>query len=84
MHQKANGGSLFPFCFHWFFQLLGSKIRWVFSFCRELQIVFDPDDKINRLADEVDKNAPLSRLTLFSPCKVVTLNALFGVNVVFL
>lgn len=25
---------------------------------------------MNKLADEVDKNAGLSRLTLFSPCKV--------------
>ena len=32
--------------------------------------MYDPDGRINNLADEVDKQAPLSRLTLFSPCKV--------------
>lgn len=33
--------------------------------------MYDPDERMNKLADEVDKNAPLSRLTLFSPCKVL-------------
>ncbi|KAM7275395.1 hypothetical protein ACFE04_017261 [Oxalis oulophora] len=37
---------------------------------KQLEIVYDPDEKINRLADVVDREAPLSRLTLFSPCKV--------------
>ncbi|KAJ0978934.1 hypothetical protein J5N97_014408 [Dioscorea zingiberensis] len=37
---------------------------------RQVEIVYDPDDRINRLADEVDRNAGLSRLTLFSPCKI--------------
>ncbi|KAI9114730.1 hypothetical protein K1719_014428 [Acacia pycnantha] len=37
---------------------------------KRLEIVYDPDERVNRLADEVDKNAPLSRLTLFSPCKI--------------
>lgn len=32
--------------------------------------MYDPEEKLNKLADEVDKNAGLSRLTLFSPCKV--------------
>ncbi|KAL9405264.1 hypothetical protein Peur_002236 [Populus x canadensis] len=56
-----------------------------FSFCQKLQfqrtpvvkatrkqveLVYDPDGRVNKLADEVDKQAPLSRLTLFSPCKV--------------
>ncbi|CAK7331873.1 unnamed protein product [Dovyalis caffra] len=56
-----------------------------FSFCQKLQfqktpvvkatrkqveLVYDPDERINNLADEVDKQAPLSRLTLFSPCKI--------------
>jgi hypothetical protein len=35
--------------------------------------VYDPDGRVNKLADEVDKQAPLSRLTLFSPCKVCLL-----------
>ncbi|KAI5576009.1 hypothetical protein BDE02_09G016400 [Populus trichocarpa] len=61
------------------------KPRGPFSFCQQLQfpktpvvkatgkkveLVYDPDGRINNLADEVDKQAPLSRLTLFSPCKV--------------
>ncbi|XP_047172742.1 4-diphosphocytidyl-2-C-methyl-D-erythritol kinase, chloroplastic/chromoplastic-like [Vigna umbellata] len=33
-------------------------------------IVYDPEARINKLADEVDREAPLSRLTLFSPCKI--------------
>lgn len=32
--------------------------------------MYDPEDRINRLADEVDKSASLSRLNLFSPCKI--------------
>lgn len=35
-----------------------------------MEIVYDPDERINRLADEVDKDTGLSRLTLFSPCKI--------------
>lgn len=35
-----------------------------------MEIVYNPDERINNLADEVDKNAGLSRLTLFSPCKI--------------
>ncbi|XP_011016103.1 PREDICTED: 4-diphosphocytidyl-2-C-methyl-D-erythritol kinase, chloroplastic/chromoplastic-like, partial [Populus euphratica] len=37
---------------------------------KKVELVYDPDGRINNLADEVDKQAPLSRLTLFSPCKV--------------
>ncbi|XP_058079051.1 4-diphosphocytidyl-2-C-methyl-D-erythritol kinase, chloroplastic-like isoform X2 [Magnolia sinica] len=37
---------------------------------RQVEIVYDPDERINRLADEVDKNTSLSRLSLFSPCKI--------------
>uniref|UniRef100_A0A2P2KNF3 4-(cytidine 5'-diphospho)-2-C-methyl-D-erythritol kinase n=2 Tax=Rhizophora mucronata TaxID=61149 RepID=A0A2P2KNF3_RHIMU len=37
---------------------------------RQLEIVYDADERINKLADEVDRNAPLSRLSLFSPCKI--------------
>ncbi|KAL3530122.1 hypothetical protein ACH5RR_009444 [Cinchona calisaya] len=36
----------------------------------QVEIVFDLEDKLNKLADEVDKNAGLTRLTLFSPCKI--------------
>lgn len=34
--------------------------------------MYDPEARFNQLADEVDREAPLSRLTLFSPCKVTT------------
>ncbi|KAM1040900.1 hypothetical protein FF1_030169 [Malus domestica] len=38
---------------------------------KQVEIVYDPDERINKLADEVDeKAAPVSRLTLFSPCKI--------------
>lgn len=37
---------------------------------KQVELVYDPDGRVNKLADEVDKQAPLSRLTLFSPCKV--------------
>ncbi|OVA20663.1 4-diphosphocytidyl-2C-methyl-D-erythritol kinase [Macleaya cordata] len=37
---------------------------------KQVEIVYDPDERLNKLADEVDKNACLSRLTLFSPCKI--------------
>ncbi|KAK6235459.1 hypothetical protein SCA6_010796 [Theobroma cacao] len=37
---------------------------------KQLEIVYDPDERLNKLADEVDKQAPFSRLTLFSPCKI--------------
>ncbi|KAF8026394.1 hypothetical protein BT93_F3010 [Corymbia citriodora subsp. variegata] len=37
---------------------------------QQLEVVYNPDERINQLADEVDREAPLSRLTLFSPCKV--------------
>nr|POE71075.1 4-diphosphocytidyl-2-c-methyl-d-erythritol kinase, chloroplastic/chromoplastic [Quercus suber] len=39
---------------------------------RKVEVVYNPEERINKLADEVDKEAPLSRLTLFSPCKVIT------------
>lgn len=37
---------------------------------RQFEIVYDPEERINRLADEVDKDSSLSRLSLFSPCKI--------------
>ncbi|KGN66389.1 4-diphosphocytidyl-2-C-methyl-D-erythritol kinase, chloroplastic isoform X1 [Cucumis sativus] len=37
---------------------------------QQFEIVYDPDERISKLADEVDRDAPLSRLTLFSPCKI--------------
>ncbi|POO01451.1 4-diphosphocytidyl-2C-methyl-D-erythritol kinase [Trema orientale] len=47
-----------------------SLLKFVVSERRQVEIVYDPDKRINNLADEVDKEAPLSRLTLFSPCKI--------------
>ncbi|KAL9458503.1 hypothetical protein AB3S75_007380 [Citrus x aurantiifolia] len=37
---------------------------------KQVEVVYDPDERRNKLADEVDREAPLSRLTLFSPCKI--------------
>ncbi|XP_059431044.1 4-diphosphocytidyl-2-C-methyl-D-erythritol kinase, chloroplastic/chromoplastic [Corylus avellana] len=37
---------------------------------RQVEIVYDPEKRLSKLADEVDRDAPLSRMTLFSPCKV--------------
>ncbi|XP_071706925.1 4-diphosphocytidyl-2-C-methyl-D-erythritol kinase, chloroplastic/chromoplastic-like [Rutidosis leptorrhynchoides] len=37
---------------------------------KQVELVYNLDEKLNRLADEVDMNAGLSRLSLFSPCKI--------------
>lgn len=37
---------------------------------KQVEVVYNLDEKLNRLADEVDMNAGLSRLSLFSPCKI--------------
>ncbi|CAN0905101.1 4-diphosphocytidyl-2-C-methyl-D-erythritol kinase, chloroplastic/chromoplastic (Fragment) [Linum grandiflorum] len=37
---------------------------------KQVEVVYDPDERLNKLGDEVDREAPLSRLTLFSPCKI--------------
>ncbi|KAJ4767230.1 4-diphosphocytidyl-2-C-methyl-D-erythritol kinase [Rhynchospora pubera] len=37
---------------------------------KQVEYVYNLEDKLNKLADEVDKEAGLSRLTLFSPCKI--------------
>ncbi|CAA2982602.1 4-diphosphocytidyl-2-C-methyl-D-erythritol kinase [Olea europaea subsp. europaea] len=37
---------------------------------KQVEVVYDLEDKFNKLADEVDKNSGISRLTLFSPCKI--------------
>lgn len=37
---------------------------------RKVELVYNLDDKLNKMADEVDKNAGISRLNLFSPCKI--------------
>ncbi|KAI5673502.1 hypothetical protein M9H77_13866 [Catharanthus roseus] len=37
---------------------------------KQVEIIYDPEEELNKLADEVDKNAGLSRLNLFSPCKI--------------
>ncbi|XP_074295769.1 4-diphosphocytidyl-2-C-methyl-D-erythritol kinase, chloroplastic [Silene latifolia] len=37
---------------------------------RQIEVVYDPEERLNNLANQVDKEAGLVRLTLFSPCKV--------------
>ncbi|CAA7018389.1 unnamed protein product [Microthlaspi erraticum] len=37
---------------------------------KQVEIVYDPDERLNKIGDDVDKEAPLSRLKLFSPCKI--------------
>uniref|UniRef100_A0A224X4D1 4-(cytidine 5'-diphospho)-2-C-methyl-D-erythritol kinase n=1 Tax=Hypericum tomentosum TaxID=1137039 RepID=A0A224X4D1_9ROSI len=37
---------------------------------KQLEIVYNPEERINKLVNAVDEEAPLSRLTLFSPCKI--------------
>ncbi|XP_006853120.2 4-diphosphocytidyl-2-C-methyl-D-erythritol kinase, chloroplastic/chromoplastic isoform X2 [Amborella trichopoda] len=37
---------------------------------KQMEIVYDPNERIERLEDEVDKEAGLQRLSLFSPCKI--------------
>ncbi|XP_073145354.1 4-diphosphocytidyl-2-C-methyl-D-erythritol kinase, chloroplastic/chromoplastic [Henckelia pumila] len=37
---------------------------------RQVELVYDLEDKFNKLADEVDKETGMTRLTLFSPCKI--------------
>ncbi|XP_009793740.1 4-diphosphocytidyl-2-C-methyl-D-erythritol kinase, chloroplastic/chromoplastic [Nicotiana tabacum] len=37
---------------------------------KQVEITYNPEEKFNKLADEVDREAGLSRLTLFSPCKI--------------
>ncbi|KAL8544978.1 hypothetical protein ACS0TY_005259 [Phlomoides rotata] len=37
---------------------------------KQVEVVYDFEGKLNKLADEVDMNAGVSRLTLFSPCKI--------------
>ncbi|XP_043692698.1 4-diphosphocytidyl-2-C-methyl-D-erythritol kinase, chloroplastic/chromoplastic isoform X2 [Telopea speciosissima] len=37
---------------------------------KQVELVYDPEERLNRLADEVDNITGLSRLNLFSPCKI--------------
>ncbi|XP_062207159.1 4-diphosphocytidyl-2-C-methyl-D-erythritol kinase, chloroplastic-like [Phragmites australis] len=37
---------------------------------RQVEVSYDPQAKFNQLADQIDKNAGMTRLNLFSPCKV--------------
>lgn len=37
---------------------------------KQVEVVYDIEEKFNKLADEVDRSAGMSRLTLFSPCKI--------------
>ncbi|KAI4340486.1 hypothetical protein MLD38_025315 [Melastoma candidum] len=46
------------------------SVRAVGAERRRVEFTYDPDERMNMLADDIDREAPLSRLTLFSPCKV--------------
>ncbi|KAL6853514.1 hypothetical protein ACP4OV_019543 [Aristida adscensionis] len=37
---------------------------------RQVEVTYDPREKFNLLADQIDKDAGMTRLNLFSPCKV--------------
>nr|AOX15283.1 4-diphosphocytidyl-2-C-methyl-Derythritol kinase [Withania somnifera] len=37
---------------------------------KQIEITYNPEEKFNKLADDVDREAGLTRLTLFSPCKI--------------
>ncbi|KAB1203629.1 4-diphosphocytidyl-2-C-methyl-D-erythritol kinase, chloroplastic/chromoplastic [Morella rubra] len=37
---------------------------------RKVEIVYDPEERLNKFVDEADRDASVSRMTLFSPCKV--------------
>ncbi|KAK6138261.1 hypothetical protein DH2020_028008 [Rehmannia glutinosa] len=37
---------------------------------KQVEVAYNLEDKFNKLADEVDKDVGMSRLTLFSPCKI--------------
>ncbi|GJN17430.1 hypothetical protein PR202_gb04493 [Eleusine coracana subsp. coracana] len=37
---------------------------------RQVEFTYDPHAKFHQLADQIDKNAGITRLNLFSPCKI--------------
>ncbi|CAO2171770.1 unnamed protein product [Urochloa humidicola] len=37
---------------------------------RRVEVSYDPQAKFNQLADQIDKDAGMTRLNLFSPCKI--------------
>ncbi|KAG6413996.1 hypothetical protein SASPL_126712 [Salvia splendens] len=65
---KPHGSSSFPK------KIQSSTIRATASDSttgrKQLEVVYDFENKLNKLADEVDREAGISRLTLFSPCKI--------------
>ncbi|XP_047939100.1 4-diphosphocytidyl-2-C-methyl-D-erythritol kinase, chloroplastic [Salvia hispanica] len=65
---KPHGSSSFPK------KIQSSRIRATASDSttgrKQLEVVYDLENKLNKLADEVDREAGISRLTLFSPCKI--------------
>ncbi|CAI0542247.1 unnamed protein product [Linum tenue] len=68
---KSNFSSFIPsgsVCFTQKFQFQRSPV--VKASKKQIEVVYNPDERLNKLADQVDKEAPLSRLTLFSPCKI--------------
>ncbi|KAG6411368.1 hypothetical protein SASPL_129449 [Salvia splendens] len=65
---KPHGSSAFPK------KIQSSRIKATASDSttgrKQLEVVYDLENKLNKLADEVDREAGISRLTLFSPCKI--------------
>ncbi|KAG8078213.1 hypothetical protein GUJ93_ZPchr0007g4153 [Zizania palustris] len=37
---------------------------------RQVEVVYNPEEKFNKIADQVDQNVGITRLNLFSPCKI--------------
>ncbi|KAL7113608.1 hypothetical protein ACP275_04G071100 [Erythranthe tilingii] len=37
---------------------------------KKVEVVYDLEDKFSKIADEVDRDVGMTRLTLFSPCKI--------------
>lgn len=37
---------------------------------KQVEVIYDRENTFNKLADEVDRDVGMSRLTLFSPCKI--------------
>ncbi|KAL5221720.1 hypothetical protein ABZP36_026433 [Zizania latifolia] len=37
---------------------------------RQVEVVYNPEEKFNKIADQVDQSVGITRLNLFSPCKI--------------
>ncbi|KAL5707698.1 4-(cytidine 5'-diphospho)-2-C-methyl-D-erythritol kinase [Ranunculus cassubicifolius] len=69
-HGSCNFSKKVQFCRTPFVKSMGNEST-IGGKKKQVEIVYDPDERINKWADEVDKNSSgISRLTLFSPCKI--------------